>query len=64
MPIQRKLPLRSAGPKTSVLSMFAGCGGLDLGFLGGFEVQGEWFHERGFKILSLFLFGDQQLAKS
>ena len=34
-----------------VLSMFAGCGGLDLGFQGGFSVLGRRFERNGFQIV-------------
>jgi DNA (cytosine-5)-methyltransferase 1 len=36
---------------SSVLSMFCGCGGLDLGFLGGFRYLGEYFPCLPFNIL-------------
>jgi hypothetical protein len=43
-PIQSVLPLRySLAPTVedeySVVSMFSGCGGMDLGFLGGFKID-------------------------
>ncbi len=42
---------RMAG-STSVLSLFAGCGGLDLGFLGGFRFLGKIYEPRAFHIIS------------
>lgn len=36
--------------KYSVVSLFAGCGGLDLGFTGGFEVLGKRYARRKFDI--------------
>src|SRR6476659_6008654 len=38
--IARAVPtvIGKAGKKHSVISMFSGCGGMDLGFSGGFEV--------------------------
>ena len=37
-------------PKYRVASLFAGCGGLDLGFQGGFEFLGKKYAETGFGI--------------
>lgn len=36
--------------KYSVVSLFAGCGGLDLGFIGGFEFLGKKYSKRNFNI--------------
>jgi DNA (cytosine-5)-methyltransferase 1 len=41
-------------PSFTVVSMFAGCGGLDLGFLGGFEYRGHEFPPLGFKIIEAY----------
>ena len=38
------------GDSMSVVSMFCGCGGLDLGFLGGFEVLGRRFDNLPFRV--------------
>ena len=38
----------------SVLSMFAGCGGLDLGFVGGFEYMGKRYPKHGFRVVKAF----------
>ena len=38
----------------SAVSMFAGCGGLDLGFLGGFDVYGQTYGRRPFKIVAAY----------
>jgi DNA (cytosine-5)-methyltransferase 1 len=38
----------------SVVSMFAGCGGMDLGFLGGFTVFGQTFRQHPFKIVAAY----------
>ena len=35
--------------KYSVLSLFAGCGGLDLGFKGGFEFLDKKYSKRNFE---------------
>lgn len=35
----------------SVVSMFSGCGGMDLGFLGGFEFLGRYYPPNPFKIV-------------
>ncbi|MES2135070.1 MAG: DNA cytosine methyltransferase [Patescibacteria group bacterium] len=36
--------------KFSIVSLFAGCGGLDLGFVGGFEFLGKKYSKRNFQI--------------
>lgn len=35
----------------TVASLFAGCGGLDLGFVGGFDFLGKHFENTGFKVV-------------
>ena len=35
----------------SVISLFSGCGGMDLGFMGGFEFLGKEYRKTGFKII-------------
>lgn len=35
----------------SVVSLFAGCGGMDLGFIGGFDFLGKHYEKTGFKII-------------
>ncbi len=37
--------------KIKVLSLFSGCGGLDLGFVGNFEFKGRKFEKNNFKIV-------------
>ena len=37
--------------RKTVVSLFAGCGGMDLGFIGGFDFLGHHFHETGFDII-------------
>jgi len=37
--------------KTPVVSLFSGCGGLDLGFIGGFEFLGAYYRKTGFDIV-------------
>lgn len=37
--------------KMNVLSLFSGCGGMDLGFVGDFEVFGKKYEENPFKII-------------
>jgi DNA (cytosine-5)-methyltransferase 1 len=39
------------GGKYSVVSLFAGCGGLDLGFLGGFTALNKWYPQRKFELI-------------
>ena len=36
--------------KYSVVSMFSGCGGMDLGLVGGFQYLGKRFPKNPFKI--------------
>ena len=36
--------------KYQIISLFAGCGGLDLGFKGGFEFLGKKYQKRNFEI--------------
>jgi len=38
-------------PVLKVASLFSGCGGLDLGFVGGFEYMGNFFEKNKFKIV-------------
>lgn len=35
----------------TLVSLFAGCGGLDLGFKGGFEVLGKKYTKRNFNLI-------------
>lgn len=35
----------------SIVSLFSGCGGMDLGFLGGFDFLGKHFPKTGFQII-------------
>lgn len=35
----------------TVISLFSGCGGMDLGFVGGFDFLGYKYHKTGFKIV-------------
>lgn len=35
----------------SVLSLFSGCGGLDLGFVGGFEFLNKYYSKNNFKVI-------------
>ena len=41
---------RARKPFFEVISMFSGCGGMDLGFLGGFEAFGRYYDRMPFKI--------------
>lgn len=46
----------------SVVSYFAGCGGLDLGFLGGFKFKGESVPRTPFDILAAYDFDSRAVA--
>lgn len=37
--------------KYRIISLFAGCGGMDLGFLGGFNIYGQKYHRLPFEIV-------------
>ena len=50
---------QSRQPKHSVVSFFAGCGGLDLGFLGGFRYKGERLRALPFDISAAYDFDDK-----
>lgn len=45
----------------TVVSMFAGCGGLDLGFLGGFKYLGENLRKLPFSILEAYEYDDKAI---
>lgn len=40
-----------SGKAISVVSLFSGCGGMDLGFMGGFDFLGRHFAKTGFEII-------------
>ena len=42
---------RKANKPMTVVSLFSGCGGMDLGFIGGFEFLGHIYGKTGFKIV-------------
>lgn len=42
---------RNTTKSISVVSLFSGCGGMDLGFVGGFDFLGRRFGKTGFKII-------------
>lgn len=42
---------RKASKPLTVISLFSGCGGMDLGFIGGFSFLGEEYQKTGFKII-------------
>ncbi|MBT2574908.1 DNA (cytosine-5-)-methyltransferase [Bacillus sp. ISL-51] len=46
----KALTLRDKG-KIKVVSLFSGCGGMDLGFTGGFHFMGEKYEENPFEIV-------------
>jgi DNA (cytosine-5)-methyltransferase 1 len=47
-------PIQFDGPPIRALSMFAGCGGLDLGVLGGFNYLGEHYPALPFEISAAY----------
>jgi DNA (cytosine-5)-methyltransferase 1 len=44
-------PTNDASPQFTIVSMFSGCGGMDLGFLGGFEVYGRHYSRLPFQVV-------------
>ncbi len=42
---------RQASKPITVISLFSGCGGMDLGFIGGFQFLGKEYKKNGFKII-------------
>lgn len=45
------LKKRRTAKTATVVSLFSGCGGMDLGFVGGFDFLGTHYAETGFKII-------------
>lgn len=45
------IPKRPERPVIPVVSLFAGCGGMDLGFLGGFDFLGKQYGKTDFRII-------------
>ena len=46
---------------STVVSLFAGCGGMDLGFLGGFESLGQYYPSLPFEIVHAFDIDDKAI---
>ena len=42
---------RQAVKPITVISLFSGCGGMDLGFIGGFKFLGQEYSKTGFKVI-------------
>lgn len=49
-------------PNHSAVSMFSGCGGLDLGFRGGFRYKDEWYKKHPFQIVKAYDFDERAVA--
>lgn len=49
--ITLKAPQKSATGTYKVVSLFSGCGGLDLGFKGGFEIFGQKYSKNKFEVI-------------
>ena len=47
----RKTTAPDAAPEFTVVSMFSGCGGMDLGFTGGFKIFGRTYARLPFRII-------------
>ena len=51
-PVQKRSPKNGArNIRSTVVSLFSGCGGMDLGFIGGFEFLGKKYPKTGFEII-------------
>lgn len=46
-----KKPIINNSPRITVASLFSGCGGMDLGLIGGFDFLGTHYHKTGFEIV-------------
>ena len=42
---------RNTAKTFTIISLFSGCGGMDLGFVGGFEFLGNIYRKTGFKVI-------------
>ena len=51
----------SSNSRATVVSLFAGCGGMDLGFLGGFETLGNYYPSLPFEIVQAFDIDDKAI---
>lgn len=51
---KQELNVESLAPTIKTVSLFAGCGGLDLGFTGGFHFKDEFFPRLPFKLLHAY----------
>jgi len=50
-PVRKRTPKNSArSTYATVISLFSGCGGMDLGFIGGFDFLGTTYPKTGFEI--------------
>lgn len=52
-------PKKKTDQKFAAVSFFCGCGGLDLGFLGGFQYKDKHFKPNPFKILKAYDFDER-----
>lgn len=50
----RKVSAPKKKKRYKTISFFSGCGGLDLGFLGGFDYKGERFSRNAFEIIKAY----------
>ena len=58
---KNKRKFKSGTKHWSVVSFFSGCGGLDLGFLGGFNYNGLSHKELPFRILKAYDFDEKAI---
>lgn len=50
--IRRKNRDRKPPNRSRIVSLFAGCGGMDLGFLGGFSALGDYYPHLPFDVVA------------
>lgn len=49
--VAKKIKNSNTKNQTTIISLFSGCGGMDLGFIGGFHFLGKHYKQTGFKII-------------
>lgn len=61
-PTSRKMTSKDKERRISAISFFAGCGGLDLGFLGGFDYQGESIPRTTIDVVQAYDFNERAIT--
>jgi len=58
---RRKNRDRRSPRRSSIVSLFSGCGGMDLGFLGGFSSLGDYYPHLPFEIVKAFDYDERAI---